>query len=277
MEKLCQYHNNIMPEEYMKKHGLNYSQLYGDATVLKNLSLESTPPQKQIIALPLDCYLEAEALGVKLAGYEGCNCLKPCTLDFAEQQLHFNFDIPRLKIVISALAALAAEGKTPCLNLSGFASVFGAVFDSTLFYTRWFSNRRYILDFFAYLVDCYLQIMETAVAKGVRLFSFAEPSVLLPLVGPTFAKEYTDLVLLPFFQKFHQSGLPAVIHICRLTTELTADNDKIRLQNHPLAEPTVIDTLLSTLTADIKKPLIIGGNCINSPSAVNSYTEFLID
>ncbi|MGI5824636.1 MAG: uroporphyrinogen decarboxylase family protein [Bacillota bacterium] len=275
MEKAlsCLYLNDNLPASYLQTNNLNFGELYKNPETLAEHTLKMYPKDKVIINLPQDSYLEAEMFGIKLTGYNQNSALIPIPVPYDQAMPKFNIQHQRLNTILDSLEIIQLKGKTPCLNLSGFASVFDAMYGSTLFYTEWFNSNCYIKEIFAYMADCYLQIIRKAAAKGIKIFSFAEPTIMLHLVGEHFAAEYSTQILLPFFNKITDCKIPLIFHICALTTSVLLQSEHFSVNQHPLTEAKNTDNLLTKLSSIAKKPIFIGNNCINSRKIAKNWEE----
>ena len=272
----CRHIDENLASTYLQNNNLTFADLYKNPESLYKHTANMKPQNRQIINLPEDCFLEAELFGTNLVGYDGNTTLKPNTIKYEQKLPPFNAENPRLQTIMEALALFKQHGKTPCLNISGFASVFDSLYGSTLFYTEWMKNKAYLAELFAYMTDCYLQIINTANQNGVYIFSYAEPNLQLNMVGKRFAADYTQAVLLPFFEKLQKSNNKGILHICRLTTGFLVQNPNIQLQNHQLPQEITTDQMLTELSENTDKIQIIGNNCLNTVKKTDHYTEITL-
>lgn len=273
----CQNINPNLPAEYLKQNKITFARLYQSPADLAQHTLAMQPADSPIINLPMDNCLEAELLGAKALGYNGDSILQTEPLPYTQKQPICNLEHWRLRNILDALQQLNSKGKTACLNLSGFATVFDALYGSGSFYTQWLRNQSNILEFFSQLQNFYLEIMAMAAKKNIRLFSFAEPTLLLSLIGEGFAAEYSDSVLVPFLQKISALEQPTVFHICALTTRMLRQSPKIIIQARKLPTATPSAKLLQKLCSNSSTPIIIGNNCINHNRIISCWHEIILD
>jgi hypothetical protein len=271
----CQNIHNNLPTEYLQENNLTFAQLYQSPQTLADHALKINN-EKTIINLPLDCSLEAELFGAPIDGYNTNSTLKPLTITYTQQLPPFDINNKRLENILSALAIIKQQNKIPCLNISGFASVFDELYGSTLFYTEWIRNQEYIKKLFEYMANCYLQIINLEKSQPIQIISYAEPSLLLPMVGKKFAAEYANQIIFPFMKKIQQTDKPLIFHICALTTNIILQSNMFTIKRHYLSNTSTTDQILKKLTQTTKKPIFIGNNCINTNKETKFYDEIII-
>lgn len=272
---ICQFLENNVTSQYMEKNQLTYAELYSSPECLLHHS-EAMNTASCILSLPHDYYLQAELFGVRLLGYDDTTFLHPEHLDYDKVLPYYDIENKRLQTVLEALQMARHDGYTPCFNLSGFADLFAALYGSTLFYTEWYSGSDYIPRLFSCMQDCLLELTKKARKYGIKLFSFAESTLLLPLVGPAFAGEYSDRILYPFLKKLSDRSGEMVFHMCRLTTELMLAGKSVELKEHLTEEPAPYDQVLAHLVDTTSSTMMIGDGCIHDLRTVDRYYELVL-
>ncbi len=274
--KTCQNISPNLPAAYLQQHGITFAQLYQSPDDLARYTLAMQPADSHIVNLPRDCCLEAELMGATMIGYDQSDILSPVVMQYTQELPTVNLEHWRLRNIMQALEQINADSQAVCFNLSGFAAVFDAVYGSGLFYTEWFRHHSYAMKFITLLQNSYLRIIEMALEKNIRLFSFAEPTLLLSLIGETFAAEYSEEVLLPFLRKINALATPLVFHICGMTTEVLQTSGKISLHPVTSSDASSSDDMLKELCMIGKSPVIIGNNCINQNRSITHLDEICL-
>lgn len=269
----CQNQNPNLPASYLRQQGITFAELYRSPENLAQHTLAMRPVDRSVVNLPLDCCLEAELLGATITGYTRSDVLRAMPMAYHQTLPVMNLEHWRLQNILQALEQINTESQTACLNFSGFAAVFDAVYGSGLFYSEWLRQRFYVTEFISLLQNNYLRMIEMALARNIRLFSFAEPTLLLSLIGKTFAAEYSEQALIPFLRKIRSLKEPLVFHICRLTTAVLRKSEKICLRPVTFPEASSSDDILRHLCRVDKSPIIIGNNCINYNQTIKYLDE----
>ena len=272
---VCQYTEQNITSQYMTENHLTYTELYSSPESLFH-HVCAMEPKMRLFCLPVDYYLQAELFGIELSGYDDCSFLFPKTVPFEKKCPEFSLDHPRLRVILNTFDLARSEGYTPCFNISGFADIFGALYGSTLFYAEWYNSRSYINELFSYMQECLFQLIDHVAGHRVLVFSFVESTLLLPLIGKQFAREYSKEVLTPCLKGLQESSRRIIFHICQLTTTLIEQNPAVGSIRRELSEPLSSEETLIKLANAADRPVLVGKSCLHNPKKTYFYYELTL-
>ena len=227
--------------------------------------------------LPFCHTLEAEAMGAQI--FLGDEKSGPrvrsfsfTSLDALEEKLDFNWETPRLKDVLDACRQLQTQGERVLFQISGPLTILGSLLPPDLLYRGLRKDTERILRLMDRINMLLLQLIRKVEEQGVNLFSYADPSAAVNIVGPKYAEIIAQLVTVPFLREWdRQEDREALVFLCPKTACALVGADCADWRTIPL--PEQMDYAEAALSMQ-KNLRFVGQSCINQTNhSINHIME----
>ena len=218
--------------------------------------------------LPFCHTVEAEALGAKIRYGDHRN--GPRVAEYACENPEDLLNLPsidytfsgRMAQVITACRLLQDQGEEVLLEITGPFTLLSSLIDPAVVFRMLRKAPEQVDVLFEKLHASLLIYVEAAYKAGVRLFSYADPTGGVNILGPRIAAGMAERFTLPFLQKIDQK-LPkdALIHLCPKTAFALIDTALADVYVCDLSDGLAYPQAISSVCGKVR---FVGQTCLKN-------------
>lgn len=278
----CTLHQQVLTEDLLAAYPGLLPQAYDDAAAMATLAIALAQKQNSTLAMiPLDCTVEAEALGAPIVGRKdlfglraaGHSCQDAATL--ADLPL-FSWQEGRPRQVVEAVNHLVTAGYEPCLNWSGFLTVADMLLGIEKIFLHWRQQQALFKHFAFQLAEGLIAYGMAAQEKGCRIFSYSDPLAALSLAGPVLAKEIAKEWLSPFLKQWLALPGSGILHLCGRSSFALVAADCVEMEEIPLHMSCGYQQGAVSLAERNTNRILLGHGCLNQNRPVRVLRRFYL-
>lgn len=240
----CKYGQDLIDYgELIKRSGVDFPRFHAEVTGIAAFAkARQKATNGKFCYLPFCHTLEAEAMGGSITLGKDQNSTRAGS--FTYQNLEQLQNLPKMDLtkgriaeVLKACEILSAQGDIAVLAVTGPFTVLNSLVDISVVLKAWRKQPDVIAGIFDFIGNELLGFMHAATKRGITIFSYADPTGGLNILGPKLAEAVVQSFTLPFLQKLkHATGKDTLTHLCPKTSlTLTglglADWKNIELKN----------------------------------------------
>lgn len=257
-----------IPEEVIKKTGINFPEAHTKAELIAKLASEIRKFYNDTFPMvPFCSTVEAEALGANIkmgdskigprvgkyafSSIESLNNLK--TIDLSKG---------RIAQVLKAVEILKQQNERVVLNVQGPFTIMSSLIDPMLFYRAVRKNKDIVEKFMSVIVDSIVKVIEEGVKRGAQIISFGDSAGTLSILGPKMYKDYSGRYSFSVLKKIEGKLGNSIIHLCGI---VSSSMDKIGfIKSIPIEvdKNFTYGQAIDWIIRERKDVKIIGHNCI---------------
>lgn len=282
MGKILDYHCQIENSNPWQNTGteLPFPQVYSDKELMSKLAQEIRQHSGSTFCLLPFCHtLEAEALGAHIVLGDEKNGPRVRKFAFSslaelEEKLNFNWDLPRLQETLAACHLLQEHGEKLIFQISGPMTILGSLVPPEVLYRSLRKEPERLLLLFEKVGELLLDLMKHLEQQDVSLFSYADPSEGVNLIGPKFAEKIAKEFTLGFLQKMDKSlEKNSLVYLCPKTAFALIGSGCAQWKTHQLPDKQPYREAAASLQGKIR---FVGQSCINRMDYQSDHIKEII-
>ncbi len=247
--------------------GISFPQAYTEAEMMADLALKMRKKEGKCACLLPFCHtLEAEALGANIVlgdGHSGPRVREFRYHDLSQMETlpPMNMNTPRLQETIKACKLLQEQGEQVIFQISGPLTILGSLLPSERLFPALRKEPELLMKLFDRLGKELLQLMKYLEQEGIRLFSYADPSGGVALIGPKWAEKIACGFTVDFLKKAAQElKRESLLFLCPKTAFALVGSSCGHWVEHRLSQAHTYQEGAISLQGQLR---FVGQSCIN--------------
>jgi MtaA/CmuA family methyltransferase len=258
----------LIPEEVIRKTGLNFPSAHSDKNSMAALAGELRKHHGDVIArVPFCVTVEAEAYGahIKLGNaVNGPRVENYCFTSIEEMSKipALDFTKGRLRVVLDAVESLVEAEERVALSVEGPFTIISALIEPLNFYKGLRQDPQRIQEILAIVEEGIIRYSLEGIQRGASIISYGDPVGAIGIVGPKVYREYSGPSSWRIINGIQEAGSKVLLHLCGKTSTALEKIGLARSYPIEVVEDLTYGQALLGQLEETTGPLVIGHRCI---------------